>query len=90
MAVQENVEGVQAVRDAFRVVQALHRQHHLAALVTLLFGKGCGRPLHFGFAGRLSIALVVDSERERVDLGETSVHCQGSARILYACYAPTA
>ena len=45
---------------------------------------------HFGFAGRLSIALVVDSERERVDLGETSVHCQGSARILYACYAPTA
>ena len=88
--VEERVERVQPFGDALRVVQPLHRQHHLAALVPLLGRQRLHRRLHFRRARGVAIARVVDAERERVHLHHASVHRQRAARVLDARHASAA
>ena len=72
-AVQERVEGQQAFGDALGIVQPLHRQHELAALVPLLLSQFRHQAAHRREARGVAVATVVDAQRERVHLCETAV-----------------
>ena len=90
MPAQKGAVGAQALGHALRVVQPLHGEHDLAALVAGAFGEaGAG-----GLRGRLlrgaAEPLVVYPQRKRVGLHQPSLHAHRARAVLQPRDAPAA